>query len=210
MTLSKWGGIASFVLAAAYILPSLVYLMGDLRAPFGTLAYSVADFLYGPAWAVSLVAAFWALRARIAGGAPQRTSWATAATWMAAAAMVVVACIRSANRQYHLAHPDLHLEDSATVLVVWTTITSGVIGAGWHFLGWSFVLLGSAGWTTRRLPRILSALYLATGVTAWLVYVLPDLEGGAMLMCVVVSIWQGLYLWGAESPSNHASAQVIT
>ena len=31
MTLSKWGGTASFVLAAAYIIPSLVYLMGDLR-----------------------------------------------------------------------------------------------------------------------------------------------------------------------------------
>ncbi len=30
-----------------------------------------------------------------------------------------------------------------------------------------------------------------------------------MLMGVVVGIWQGLYLWGAESGSNHASAQVI-
>ena len=209
MTLSKWGGAASFVLAAAYIIPSLVYLMGDLRATLGPLAYSVADFLYGPVWAVSLVAAFWALRARIASGAPQRMSWATAATWMAAAAMVVVACIRSANRQYHLAHPDLHLEDSATVLVVWTTIISGVTGAGWHFLGWSFVLLGSAGWTTCRLPRILSALYLATGIVACLVYVFSDLEGGAMMMSVVLSIWQGLYLWGAESGSNQASAQVI-
>ena len=209
MTLSKWGGTASFVLAVAYIIPSLVYLMGDLRATFGPLAYSVADFLYGPAWAVCLVAAFWALRARIASGAPQRMSWATAATWMAAAAMVVVACIRSANRQYHLDHPDLHLEDSATVLVVWTTIISGVIGAGWHFLGWSFVLLGSAGWATRRLPPVLSTMYLATGVTAWLVYVIPDLEGAVVLLGVMVSIWQGVYLWRARPRGDHASAQVV-
>jgi len=209
MTLAKWGGTASFVLAAAYIIPSMVYLMGDLRSALGPLTYSVADFLYGPAWAVSLVTAFWALRAQIGNGTPQRMSWATSATLFAAAAMIVVACIRSANRQYHLAHPDLHLEDSATVLVVWTTIISGLIGAGWHFLGWSLVLLGSAGWTTRRLPLALSAMYLVAGVMAWLVYVFPDLEGGVVLFGVVVSVWQGVYLLQAESRGNHASAQVV-
>jgi hypothetical protein len=53
---------------------------------------------------------------------------------------VAVACIRSANRHYHLIHPELHLEESTSVLVVWTTIVAGVIGAGWHFLGWAFWL----------------------------------------------------------------------
>jgi hypothetical protein len=209
MTLSKWGGIASFVLAVAYIVPALVYLMGDLRAALGPLAYSVADFLYGPAWAVSLVTAFWAIRAQVGSGAPQRISWATSATLFAAAAMIVVACIRSANRQYHLGHPDLHLEDSTTVLVVWATILSGLIGAGWHFLGWSLVLLGSAGWTTRRLPLALSAMYLATGAAAWFVYVIPDLEGGVVLLGVVVSIWQGVYLWVAKPRGAPASAPVM-
>jgi hypothetical protein len=209
MTLSKWGGTASFVLAVAYIIPSLVYLMGDLRSALGPLAYGAADFLYGPVWAVSLVTTFWALRAQVGSGTPQRMSLATSATLFAAAAMVVVACIRSANRQYHLDHPDLHLEDATTVLIVWTTIISGLRGAGWHFLGWSFVLLGSAGWATRRLPLALSAMYLATGVTAWLVYVIPDLEGAVVLLGVVVSIWQGVYLWGAKPRGNHASAQVV-
>jgi hypothetical protein len=194
MAPSKWGGIASFVLAVAWIIPALIYLMGDLRATLGPLAYGVADFLYGPVWAVCLLTAFWALRAQIGSAASQRMSLATSTTWLAVAVMVCVACIRSANRQYHLAHPELHLEDSTTVLVVWTTIISGLIGAGWHFLGWSFVLLGWAGWTTRRLPRAMSALYLVTGVIAWLVYVKPDLEGGAVLFCVVVSVWQGWYL----------------
>jgi hypothetical protein len=49
---------------------------------------------------------------------------------LAAAAFVAVACIRSANRQCHLIHPELHLEESTSVLVVWTTIVAGVIGAG--------------------------------------------------------------------------------
>ena len=52
MAPSKWGGIASFVLAVAWIIPALIYLMGDLRATLGPLAYGVADFLYGPVWTV--------------------------------------------------------------------------------------------------------------------------------------------------------------
>lgn len=111
MTMSKWGGLASLVLAAAYIVPALIYLMGDLRAAFGPLAYSLADFLSGPVWAASFIAVFWVVRTRVGGLARQRMAWATGATWVAAAAMVAVACIRSANRAYHLAHPDLHLED---------------------------------------------------------------------------------------------------
>ncbi|MFN8454633.1 MAG: hypothetical protein U0401_08175 [Anaerolineae bacterium] len=34
------------------------------------------------------------------------------AALLAAGAIIAVACIRSANRHYHLLHPDLHLEDS--------------------------------------------------------------------------------------------------
>jgi hypothetical protein len=128
---------------------------------------------------------------------------------MAAAAMVTVACIRSANRQYHLAHPDLHLEDSTTVLVVWATLVSGVIGAGWHFWGWSLVLLGSAGWVTRRIPLSLSAMYIAAGIPAWFVYVLPDIEGGVVLLGVIVSIWQAVYLFGVKVQENQASAPMV-
>ena len=45
---------------------------------------------------------------------------------LAAGAMVAVACIRAANRHYHIDHPDLHLESSTTVLVVWGTLVAGV------------------------------------------------------------------------------------
>jgi hypothetical protein len=37
---------------------------------------------------------------------------------LAAGVMIAVACIRSANCQYHLMHPELHLENSSTVLIV--------------------------------------------------------------------------------------------
>jgi hypothetical protein len=124
--------------------------------------------------------------------------------------MVTVACIRSANRQYHLNHPELHLENSTTVLVVWTTIVAGVTAAGWHFLGWALVLAGSAGWTSGRLPRLLSGLYLAAGAIAWFVYLLPEAEGAAAMLGVVVSVWSGILLWRAgpgerQAPEYNAS-----
>ncbi len=209
MTMSKWGGLASLTMAAAYIIPALIYLMGDLRAAFGPLAYSLADLLAGPVWAASLLFTFWLVRTRIGGFARQRMAWATGATWVAAAAMVAVACIRSANRHYHLAHPDLHLEDSTTVLVVWSTLVAGVLGAGWHFWGWSLVLLGAAGWATRRLPLGLCTLYIAAGIPAWFVYIAPDLEGGVVLLGVLVSVWQAVHLIRDKAPENHASASVV-
>jgi len=209
MTQSRIGGVASLVLAAAYLIPASIYLAGDLRTALGPWTYSLADLLYGPVWAVSLITSFWAVRARFGGVAPQRISWATTATWLAAAAMVTVACIRSANRQYHLTHPDLHLEDSTTVLIVWATLVSGVIGAGWHFWGWSFVLLGSAGWVTRQMPLSLSVMYMAAGIPAWFVYAVPDIEGGVVVLGVIVSIWQAVYLLGAKVQENHASAPMV-
>ena len=130
VTLQKWGGLASWMLAMAYAVPSVIYLVGDLRSALGPLTYDLADFLYGPVWAVSLISSFLALRARIGSGASGRMSLAWTAAWVAAAAMICVAFIRSANRHYHLMHPELHLESSETVLTVWATLVAGVIGVG--------------------------------------------------------------------------------
>jgi hypothetical protein len=190
--------ISSILLAVAFIVAPLIYLVGNLRDALGPLAYAVADFLYGPVWAASLVSVVFILRERINQQAPRRMSLALLATILAAATMVIVACIRSANRQYHLLHPELHLENSSDVLVVWTTLVSGLTGAGWHFLGWALVLIGSAGWTSRSLPRLLCVLYFLAGASSWFVYLLPESEGGAILLGVIVSIWQGILLWKGE------------
>jgi uncharacterized membrane protein SpoIIM required for sporulation len=85
----------------------------------------------------------------------------------AAGVYVAVACIRSANRHYHLSHPELHLEMSSTVLIVWATLlVAGVIGAAWHFLGWAWILIGSSAWSSRSLPRVLSVLYFVAGTVS--------------------------------------------
>jgi hypothetical protein len=195
MKLQRWGALASIFLAVTFIAPALVYLMGNLRDALGPLGYGLADFMYGPVWAASLVVVFLALKERIGESAPRRMSLALAVSIAAAAAFVLVACIRSANRQYHLHHPELHLEGSTTVLIVWTTLVAGVIGAAWHMLGWAWLLLGWAGWTSRRLPRVLSALYGVAGAVALFVYLVPEQEGFVILLGAILSIWLGIVLW---------------
>jgi hypothetical protein len=197
--------ISAILLAVAFIIAPLIYLVGNLRDAFGPLSYDVADFLYGPVWAASLVTMVFMIRERIDEHAPRRMSLALLATVLAAGVMVVVACIRSANRHYHLMHPELHLESSSDVLVVWTTLVAGLTGAGWHFLGWAFLLIGSAGWTSRRLPRLLCVLYIVTGMNSLFVYLLPASEGISTMLGLVVVIWQGILLWKGKPDEKQTS-----
>lgn len=201
--------ITAILLAVAFIVAPFIYLVGNLRDALGPLSYDLADFLSGPVWAASLVTLVFMLRERLGEYAPRRMSLALWATILSAGAMVLVACIRSANRHYHLLHPELGLENSSTVLIVWTTLVAGVTGAGWHFLGWAWVLIGSSGWTSERLPRLLCMLYFVAGVSSWFVYVLPENEGLAMLLGVVVSIWQGARLWKGE-PERTQTPEIST
>lgn len=190
----KWGGFASFLLGVSFIVAPMIYLVGNLRDAWGPFGYSVADLLYGPVWAASLVTMVFALRERMAERAPRRMSLALLAAALAAATMVLVACIRSANRNYHLNYPELHLENNQTVLIIWTTLVAGVSAAGFHFLGWALALIGSAGWTTHLLPRALSVLYLLAGIASMFVYLIPENEGLVAMLGLIISLWQGIYL----------------
>lgn len=205
MTMQKWAGLASILLVVAFIVAPLIYLTGDLRSAMGPLAYSLADFLYGPVWAASLITIIFALRERIGERAPRRMSLALLAAVLAAGAMVLVASIRAANRDYHLMHPELHLESSTQVLVVWTTIVAGVTAAGWHFLGWALMLIGSAGWTSGRLPRGLCVLSVFAALASLFVYMFPNLEGVAGALGVAWSAWQGVILWQTEPGEKQAA-----
>ena len=197
--------ISAILLAVAFIVAPLIYFTGNLRDALGPLSYDVADFLYGPVWAASMVSIVFMLRERIGERAPRRMSLALLAAVLAAGITVAVAFIRSANRHYHLIHPELHLENSSDVLVVWTTLVAGLTNAGWHFLGWAWVLIGSAGWMSRYLPRSLSVLYLVAGVISLFVYLIPGSDGSAALLSMIVSIWQGIQLWRGEPGETQVS-----
>ena len=109
------------------------------------------------------------------------------------------------NSQYHLHHPELELENSSTVLLVWTTLVAGVNATGWHFLGWAQVLIGWAGWTSHRLPRLLCLLFLVGGTASLVVYLVPASGATAAGLGVVVSIWLGILLLKADPEETQMS-----
>jgi len=199
MTINKWGGLASFLLAASFVVAPLIYLTGNLRDAVGVFTYDLADFLYGPILSASLITVIYVLRERIGESAFRRMDLALLAAVLSAAGMAAVAFIRASNRHYHLLHPELNLDDSTTVLVVWATLVAGVNALGFHFLGWAFVLLGSAGWTSRLFPRLLNVFYFLAGVSSLFVYLFPDIEGLAMLLGTIIGIWQGVLLWKQDA-----------
>jgi|GEM_PF-1200417 len=177
MTVNKWGALASFLLAVSFIVAPLIYLTGNMRDAIGVFAYDLADFLYGPILSASIVIAIYVLRERIGGSASRRMDLALLAAVLSALGMAAVAFFRASNRHYHLLHPELNLEHSTTILILWTTLVAGVNAIGFHFLGWTFVLLGSASWTSHIFPRLLSVFYFLAGVSALFVYRFSDLEG---------------------------------
>lgn len=200
MTINKWGGLASFLLAVSFVVPPFIYLTGNVRDAVGIFAYDLADFLFGPILSASLVTVTYVLRERIGENAARRADMAFAAAILSAAGMAAVAFIRASNRQYHIVHPELNLENSTTVLIVWTTLVAGVNAIGFHFLGWVFVLLGSASWTSRLFPRPLNVFYFLAGVPSLFVYRFPDLEGFVLLFGTIISVWQGILLWKNDIP----------
>ncbi len=195
MTIHKWGGLASFLLAAAFIAAPFIYLTGNLRDAIGVFTYDLADLLYGPILSASLITVTYVLRERIGRSAFRRADLALLAAVLSAAGMAAVAFIRASNRHYHLDHPELNLENSTTVLLVWTMLVASMNAVGFHFLGWVFVLLGSAGWTSRLFPRLLNGFYFLAGVPALFVYLVPDLEGLVLMLGTIISVWQGILLW---------------
>lgn len=198
MTINRWGALASFLLAISFVVAPFIYLVGNVRDNIGVFAYALADFLYGPVLSASLVAVVYVLRERFGKGAVRRMDMALFAALLAAAGMAAVAFIRASNRQYHLAHPELGLENAETVLFVWTTLVAGVNALGFHFLGWTFVLLGSANWSSRFFPQPLSVFYLLAGIASLFVYLFPEMEGFVLLLGVIIGIWQGVLLWKHE------------
>ena len=195
MTISKWGGVASFLLAVSFVIAPAIYLAGNLRDTFGAFTYDLADFLYGPVVSASLITVVYVLRERIGESAFRRMDLALLAAVLSAVGMAAVAFIRASNRHYHLTHPELNLENSTTVLIVWATLVAGMNAIGFHFLGWTFVLLGSASWTSRIFPRLLTVLYFLAGVSSLFVYLFSELEGFVLLLGMIIGIWQGVLFW---------------
>lgn len=202
--LQRWGALAVFLLAVNFILSNLIYLTGTVATIKGQYAYRLADFLYGPVWSVCLIIVIFVLREQLSKHAPRRMTVATFTSFLSVGTMIAVAFIRASNREYHILHPELHLEESALVLTVWTTLLAGLTAAGWHFLGWTQIIIASAGWTSQRLPRVLSVLYLVSGIASLFVYLFPVNEGFGILLGAIIFLWQAVLFWNVKPQATAA------
>lgn len=208
MKSEHWGGLASGLAAVAMITAPLIYLTGNIRDAIGVISYDLADFLYGPLLSFGMILSVYVIREKIGRSAFRRMDLALLSAVLSAAGMAAVAFLRASNRHYHLANPDLHLENSSLVLTTWTTLIAGVNSLGFHFLGWMFLLLGSSNWDSRLFPRMLSGFYLLAGIASLFVYLFAELEGMAVILAVISFTWQGIFLWFQKSRKAATEIQI--
>jgi hypothetical protein len=201
MWLNRIGGVAALVFAVVLFAPEAVYLSGDLRAASGPLSYMLADFLYGPVKAVCLVLCVYALRNLPGVGDTRPMRLALPLSLLTALLFLTVAVMRGTNRSYHLAHPELNLENAQVVLTVWATQVSAATGTAWHGLGWLLLLIGWAGLTGPGLARALCVLCALTGGLALAVYAWPEFEAPVILLSAATSIGLGATLLRSRTAS---------
>lgn len=225
MTSQKWGGLASFVLAVIFVIAPVIYLVAlpaatglalpDFADPFklrpvlANPVFDLGDFLFGPVWAASLVIAVFALRERLVASAPRRMFLAMLAASLSAALFVGGASLQTIGRHYTAIHPEMNDTVYESVFRASSIVVPGMTSAGRHFLGWTLIMLGSAGLASKKLPRALSILYLIGGVPSLVAYLVPGLGELVLALGVIWNIWQGILLWrGDESQAAAESPQL--
>lgn len=214
MTIQKWGSIASFVQAAIFLIAPVIYFVfipaatglagPDFADPFKLRpvlahpAFDWGDFVFGPLWAASLVIVLMALHEQLESAAPRRMRLALIAGSLSAALFVGASTVQTVGRHYISLHPQMDAAVFEGAFHALSMVVPGLTSGGRHFLGWSLILLGSAGWTTRKLPRGLCIVYFVGALPALFAYLNPGIGEIVLLPGVIWNIWQGMLLWRSE------------
>jgi len=215
MNIKKLGSIASFAQAAIFLIVPVIYfvivpaatgLTGTdfsdpfkLRSVLANPVFDLGDFLLGPLWAASLVISVLAMREHLEDTAPHRMQLAVIASSLSAALFVAGGVVQTTGRHYISMNPELDANVFESIFRSLSMIVPGLTSSGRHFLGWTLILLGSAGWTTRSLPRLLCVIYFFGALLALFAYLSPGIGELILLPGVIWNIWQGILLWRAES-----------
>jgi hypothetical protein len=190
-------------MAVCFIVGPFIYISGDIR-PLLLSSYDIADLLYGPLWAASLISVVLVLREQIGQRAPRRMTLALIGAALAGVMMVTIAVLRKSNRTFLATYPEEDPAMSRAAFLAWITVAQAIISVGQHFLGWTLLLIASAGWTSRTVPRVLCGILVVAGVQALLVYLSNRLDVNVMLFGVIWGIWQGIIFLRAKPPEGSA------
>lgn len=209
--IAKWGSIASFVQAAIFLIAPMIYFVvlpmatglngPDFNDPFklrpvlANPAFDFGDFLFGPLWAASLVLSLLAMSEYLGASAPRRMRFAIITSSLSAALFVAAGIVQTIGRHYISMHPELEASVFESIFRTLSMIVPGLTSSGRHFLGWTLILLGSAGWATPGFPRTLSIIYFAGALLALFAYLSPGIGELILLPGMIWNIWQGILLW---------------
>ncbi len=215
INVKRLGSIASFAQAIIFLIVPVIYFVivpaatgltgSDFSDPFklrSVLAnpvFDFGDFFLGPLWAASLVISLLAMREHFEDTAPRRMQLAIIASSLSAALFVAGGVVQTTGRHYISMNPELDATVFESIFRSLSMIVPGLTSAGRHFLGWTLILLGSAGWTTHRLPRTLCIIYFIGAFLALFAYLSPGIGEAILLPGVIWNVWQGILLWRDKS-----------
>lgn len=209
--IQKWGSVASFVQAGIFLIAPVIYfvilpnatgLAGPefndpfkLRPVLTNPAFDFGDFLFGPLWGASLVLSLAGMREYFGNNAPRRMQLAIIFSCISAALFVAGGVVQTIGRHYISAHPELDNIVFESIFRTLSMVVPGLTSSGRHFLGWTLVIVGSAGWATSTLPRTLCILYFIGALLGLFAYLSPGIGELILLPGVIWNVWQGILLW---------------
>lgn len=220
ISLQKWGSVASFTQAAIFFIAPLVYFVAlpaatgldgpDFNDPFklrpvlANPVFDLGDFLFGPLWAASLVLSMIGMREYFGESAARRMQMAVMTACLSATLFVAGGVVQTVGRHYISMHPELSDQVFESIFRALSMVVPGLTSSGRHFLGWTLVLIGAAGWATHGFSRVLCILYFVGALFALFAYLSPGIGELILLPGVAWNIWQGILLWRNKPPATTA------
>lgn len=211
LSVQKAGGLASFVQAAIYVSILVIYLVAipaatglsaeeftdphALRPVLTNPVFDIADFLFGPIWALAGIIAALGLRDRLHEAAPNRTLLMLIGFVAAGALFTAGGVVQHMGRHIVSRTP---IDDPATYEAIFrahSLVVPGLTASGRVMLGIGLVPLGWAGLATGKLPRVLCWIYLVGGLLSFFAYLIGGIGELVAILGIVWNIWQGIVLW---------------
>jgi hypothetical protein len=218
LNIQKWGGLASFVQAAIFLIAPVIYLVAlpaatglppeafsdphQLRPVLANPVFDFGDILFGPLWAIATIVAAFGLRDRMKEGAPTRMLMAVLFAGMSGALFIGGSTVQTIGRHSMARMIELDADMFEAIFRTISIVVPGLTSGGRLALGCFLLVTAWAGLGTRQIPRLLSILYIIGGIPLLMAFRFPFLGEPVLLVGAIWNIWQGIVLWRGQTPAN--------